>query len=41
MSQVPNPPSTQMIAVAVTNRVMPSRAIKNPSTSRGIVLAIR
>ncbi|CKR40551.1 Uncharacterised protein [Mycobacterium tuberculosis] len=41
ISQVPKPPRIQMIAVAQTNRDSPASVIRNPSTSSGMVLAIR
>ena len=41
ISQVPKPPRIHTIAVAQTNRDTPASVIRNPSTSSGIVLAIR
>ena len=41
INQVPNPPTIQMIAVAQTNRDIPARVTRNPSTRAGTVLATR
>ena len=41
ISQVPTPPTIQMIAVAKMNRDMPASVIRKPSTRAGTVLAIR
>ena len=41
ISQVPNPPRIQMIAVAQTNRDMPASVTRKPSTSAGTVFANR
>ena len=41
ISQVPNPPRIQMIAVAQKKRAIPVNVTRKPSTSAGIVFASR
>ncbi|SHX21010.1 Uncharacterised protein [Mycobacteroides abscessus subsp. abscessus] len=41
ISQVPTPPSSQMMAVANRKRATPAAAAKKPSTKAGTVLATR